>query len=167
MLDVDRRSFVAGMGMTTLPVSVSAMAQPHVLFADIGDFLGERLRLSAATASAMMSRALRFTGTTGAVLVGSSDGTQVELSHDTAHRGSWLLRGVPASDAILADAVAFACPRATEQLFRPGVSFRWFSGCSFGGATAHLFRGNKSALFLVTRGSPAAAQPKRLDVVVA
>lgn len=166
MLDIDRRSFVAGMGMSTLPVPLGAKMQADASLGDLRQLLGDRLGLSAATASAMASRALRFTGTTGALLLGSFDGERVELSHDSGHHGTWLLRGVAGSQRLLADAIGFACPRAAGQLGGIGVSFRWFSGCSFGAATAHLFRANKSSLFLVTRASPAKVQPRRLDVVL-
>lgn len=166
MLDVDRRAFVAGMSVSTLPVSAGTNTLSNIPVSDIGRLLGERLDVSAATASAMESRALRFTGATGALLIGASDGERVVLARDSSRHGNWLMRGVAGSERVLANATAFACHRATEQLERAGMSFRWFSGCSFGGATAHLFRGNKSSLFLITRATPAVVQPRRLDIVL-
>ena len=165
MLDIDRRSFLAGVSVSTLPVPALALRQIKAPLRDVSRLLEGRLGLSEATATAMAARARRFTGGFTAILVGSSDGKAVKFNHDLDRQGHWLLRGLANYDWLLADATAFACDRAQAQLYGSGASFRWFSGCSFGSATAHLFRGNKSALFLVTRAAQA-AQPRRLDVVM-
>ena len=165
MLDVDRRSFVAGIGLSPLPIPTGSHPEPRASISNVAELLVERLDLSASTAAAMAGRARRFVGASGTVLSGASDGQRVQLSH--GYSGIWVLRGVPASEEILADATAFLCSRAAHRVCGLAASFRWYSGCSFGGATAHLFRGSKSAVFLVTRAVPAKIVPGRLDVVMA
>jgi len=167
MLDVDRRSFVSGIVISTLPVPALATTDAHLSPEECSELLADRLGMAAATMTAMTRRAQRFTGESTAMLMGSADGTKVELLRTSSRTGTWLIRGNDVSQALLADATAFICERAQTQLAGPGASFRWFSGCSFGGASAHLFRGNKSALFLVTRAAPKTVQPKRLDIVFA
>ncbi len=167
MLDIDRRSFVAGVGFGALPIAGCQPATAHASIADIGLVLGSSLNIPKATGTAMAGRARRLVGSSGVVLSGSSDGHSVQLVHPPGKHGSWLLRGAPESEAILANATAFLCERAAARLGEIGASFRWYSGCSFGGATAHLFRGNKSAVFLVTRTVPEHIVPKRLDIVIA
>lgn len=167
MLDIDRRSFVAGVGIGALPISGCQPAVAQISVTDIGLMLGSGLNISEATGAAMAGRARRFVGRSGAILSGSPDGQSVQVVHAPSKHGSWLLRGVPGSETILACATAFLCERATDRLAEIGASFRWYSGCSFGGATAHLFRGSKSAVFLVTRAVPEHIVPKRLDIVIA
>jgi hypothetical protein len=166
MLDVDRRSFVAGIGISTLPVPALATQQASQQRPDIPKYLEDGLNLSVSTSAAMASRARCFTGDFATILAGSSDGIHVEHANNPARHGRWLLRGETLSDTLLANAMAFVCPIAQAQLERASASFRWYSGCSFGGATAHLFRGSKSALFLVTRTPPKGFQAKRLDIVL-
>lgn len=166
MLDVDRRSFVAGISLSSLPIPAGASINVALPHADIAALLRRQLGLSHGTADAMASRAQRFVGNSCTVLTGASNGQDVELGQAANRSGSWLLRGVAASEAHLADAVGFACPRAAGQLGGVGASFRWFSGCSFGAATAHLFLGNKSSLFVVTHAQRASVIPKRLDIVL-
>lgn len=167
MIDVDRRSFVAGIGIGTLPVSVTDPLRMRGATTEIADHIEKRLALSAQTVAAMTSRARRFVSGSGDLLVGSSDGRTVELAHDSRFKGSWLLRGVPESHEILAGATAFLCDRAIDRLFGLSASFRWYSGCCFGGAAGNLFRGAKSSVFLVTRALPANVVPRRLDIVMA
>lgn len=165
MLDVDRRSFVAGMGLSSLPIPITASVKFALQPADLAALLRKQLGLSCGTADAMASRAPRFVGGSGTVLTGASNGKDVELGEAVDRSGSWLLRGIAASEVHLADAVGIACPRAAGQFGGLGASFRWFSGCSFGAATAHLFRGNKSSLFVITRAQRDSVIPKRLDIV--
>lgn len=165
MLDVDRRSFVAGMGLSSLPIPANASINFTLPHADVAALLRKQLGLSRGTADAMASRVQRFVGHSGTVLTGASNGQGFQLGQEADRSGSWLLRGIAASEAHLADAVGFACPRAAGQLGGVGSTFRWFSGCSFGAATAHLFRGNKSSLFVVTRAQRDSVIPKRLDIV--
>ena len=167
MLDIDRRSFVAGVGLGALPISADQPVTSKALIADFGQMLCSCLEIPAATAVAMAGRARRLVGTSGAVLTGAADGQKVQLSQMPGKQGTWLLRGVPDSETILANATALLCERASGRLGEIGVSFRWYSGCSFGGATAHLFRGGKSAVFLVTHTVPTHIVPKRLDIVMA
>lgn len=167
MLDIDRRAFVAGVGIGALQISGCKPATNYESVADIGRALGSDLNIPEATGTAMAGRARRLVGNLAVVLSGLSDGQSVQLAHAPGKHGSWLLRGVPESEAILANATAFLCARAAARLGEIGASFRWYSGCSFGGATAHLFRGSKSAVFLVTRAVPEHIVPKRLDIVIA
>lgn len=162
---VDRRSFVAGFGMSSLPISTEAAIKNTVVPGDLAKFLQDFQGLSSGTATAMASRAERLIGDRCSILIGDVNGLDVEFTQQMERRRNWLLRGVPSSEALLANAVGLACTRASEQLNRTRSSFRWFSGCSFGSAAAHLFRGNKSKLLVVMRGHPENAGLARLDVV--
>lgn len=163
---VDRRSFVAGMGVSTLPLPVYAGAYPHHPAPTIAAYnlLIDRLALSTATAEAMMGRARRLTGAAGLVFFGSPDGSEFKLLHAESRTGTWLLRGQSDGRELLSDAVAFACERASDKLLQGSAYFRWFSGCSFSGYGAHLFRGHKSAMFVVSRAY-SNLSGSRLDIV--
>ncbi|TXI48865.1 MAG: hypothetical protein E6Q50_09225 [Lysobacter sp.] len=173
-MDIDRRSFLSGMAISgtaigmaisgwTVPVAAQAPTITPITLAPL--LLRDRLGLSAATAQAMYGRARRFSGSTCIMLLGGADGHSVELSDDTIHQGAWHLRGISSGHILLADAIGFACERSREHILQAKVSYRWFSGCTFGGATAHLFRGLNSTIFLVTRAD-SSTPPSRLDVVM-
>lgn len=124
--------------------------------------LERRLGLTPWNAQAMGARAFSLLDQPAAVLLGDSCGETVEIVESGQHRRPWRVRADQSCDVSLSNAVGLATRFSAAAASTGASSLRWFSSCTFGGATGHVLRQARGTVFLVTIGACQVA-PKRID----